>query len=80
MFLPVASIIAVITIPRIARGRNLISSLISPMVQPSSGAAAAVNRLQEQVFLPDMERSVELTEPLPDNWLDHLAELLADSM
>ena len=40
----------------------------------------AVNALKEQVFRPDMERSVELTEPLPHNWLDHLAELLADSM
>jgi len=46
----------------------------------ATSAAAAVNALKEQVFLPDMERSVELTEPLPDNWLDHLAELLADSM
>ena len=40
----------------------------------------AVNAMKEQVFRPDMERSVELTEPLPHNWLDNLAELLADSM
>ena len=40
----------------------------------------AVNALKQQVFLPDLEQSVELTEPLPNNWLDHLAELLADTM
>ncbi len=40
----------------------------------------AVNALKEKVFLPDLKQSVELTEPLPNNWMDHLAELLADSM
>jgi cardiolipin synthase len=40
----------------------------------------AVNALKQQVFLPDLEQSVELTEPLPNNWLDRLAELLADTM
>lgn len=40
--------------------------------------AAAVDTLYERVFAADMERSVELTEPLPSNWSDHLAELLAD--
>ena len=39
-----------------------------------------VNTLKEQIFLPDMKKSIELTEPLPNNWLDHLAELLADTM
>jgi hypothetical protein len=42
--------------------------------------SVAVDALKEQVFRPDMGRSVELTEPLPHNWLDYLAELLADSM
>ena len=40
----------------------------------------AVNALKKQIFLPDMKKSIELTEPLPNNWLDHLAELLADTM
>lgn len=39
-----------------------------------------VDALREQVFRADMETSVELTEPLPSNWSDYLAELLADSL
>ena len=42
--------------------------------------AAAVDDLLAQVFLVDMEKSVELDEPLPGNWSDYLAELLADSL
>ncbi len=38
----------------------------------------AVDALYERVFVPDMEHSVELTDPLPSNWSDYLAELLAD--
>ena len=40
----------------------------------------AVDALREQVFHIDMEKSVELTSPLPSNWSDYLAELLADSL
>ena len=40
----------------------------------------AVDALHAQVFRVDMERSVELTSPLPSNWSDYLAELLADSL
>ena len=40
----------------------------------------AVDALREQVFRVDMDKSVELTEPLPSNWSDYLAELLADSL
>jgi len=40
----------------------------------------AVDALREQVFYADMEKSAELTSPLPDNWSDYLAELLADSL
>jgi cardiolipin synthase len=42
--------------------------------------APAVDDLLAQVFLVDMEKSVELDEPLPGNWSDYLAELLADSL
>jgi len=41
---------------------------------------SAVDALREQVFHVDMEKSVELTAPLPSNWSDYLAELLADSL
>jgi cardiolipin synthase len=40
----------------------------------------AVMALLEQVFRPDFERSLELTEPLPNDWSHFLAELLADSL
>jgi cardiolipin synthase len=42
--------------------------------------AAAVDDLLGQVFSVDMEKSVELEGPLPGNWSDYLAELLADSL
>jgi hypothetical protein len=38
----------------------------------------AVDALYTRVFTQDMEHSVELTGPLPSNWSDYLAELLAD--
>ena len=41
---------------------------------------SAVDALHAQVFRVDMEKSVELTSPLPSNWSDYLAELLADSL
>lgn len=39
---------------------------------------AAVNELLERVFYTDFEKSVELTEPFPERWSDHLLEILAD--
>jgi cardiolipin synthase len=41
---------------------------------------SAVDALRERVFHVDMENSVELTSPLPSNWLDYLNELMADSL
>ena len=38
----------------------------------------AVDALVEQLFEVDFARSLELTEPLPGNWGDYLAEMLAD--
>jgi cardiolipin synthase len=42
--------------------------------------APAVADLLVQVFSVDMEKSVELEGPLPGNWSDYIAELLADSL
>lgn len=42
--------------------------------------APAVEALLAQVFDPDFAAAVELTEPLPNNWLHYLAELLADPL
>jgi hypothetical protein len=37
-----------------------------------------VNELFKRVFNPDFEKSVELTEPFPERWFDHLVEIAAD--
>ena len=37
-----------------------------------------VDELFNRVFEPDFEKSVELAEPFPERWSDHLAEIIAD--
>lgn len=37
-----------------------------------------VANLLRQVFIPDFEKSVELTEPFPERWSDRLAEVISD--
>jgi hypothetical protein len=37
-----------------------------------------VDELLNRVFYPDFEKSVELTEPFPERWSDHLMEIVAD--
>lgn len=37
-----------------------------------------VANLLQQVFIPDFEKSVELTEPFPERWSDRLAEVISD--
>ena len=39
---------------------------------------AAVEELQKRLFDEDFKVSVELTEPFPERWSDHLVEVLAD--
>ncbi|NIO42089.1 MAG: hypothetical protein GTO41_19170, partial [Burkholderiales bacterium] len=39
-----------------------------------------VDDLLQRVFLADMERSVELTEPFPSHWHDFLTDLIADTL
>jgi cardiolipin synthase len=41
---------------------------------------AAVEELVQRVFLPDLEKSVELTKPFPKKWHDFLIETLADRL
>ena len=38
----------------------------------------AVNELHRRLFTVDFEKSVELTEPFPERWSDHLVEVVAD--
>ena len=40
--------------------------------------APYVHGLLERVFKPDFAQSVELTEPFPVRWSDHLMEMVAD--
>lgn len=37
-----------------------------------------VEELLDRVFTPDYEESVELLEPFPERWSDHLMEIVAD--
>ena len=39
-----------------------------------------VEKLLRQVFLTDMENSVELTEPFPSEWYDFLTDLIGDML
>jgi cardiolipin synthase len=39
-----------------------------------------VEELLQRVFLPDMEQSVELTDPFPSQWHDFLTDLIADTL
>jgi len=37
-----------------------------------------VEELLDRVFAPDFEQSIELLEPFPERWSDHLMEIVAD--
>ena len=41
---------------------------------------ASVDALLERIFATDFAKSVELTEPFPARWSDHLMEVVADYM
>lgn len=44
----------------------------------SSSAPEVAEQLLERVFEPDFRSSPELTEPIPDRWIDHLVEIVGD--
>ncbi len=46
----------------------------------SSSSPLAVQGFLDNVILPDLAKSVELTEPLPETWLDVLLETIADQL
>jgi len=39
-----------------------------------------VEALERQLFVPDFEKSAEMTEPVEEDWSYYLAELLADQL
>ncbi len=40
----------------------------------------AVQAFVDRVMVPDFEKSVELKQPLPEKWSDHLMEMIADQL
>ena len=46
----------------------------------ASSSPVAVQQFMDNVILPDLDRSIELTEPLPERWSDYLMETIADQL
>ena len=46
----------------------------------ASSSPVAVQAFMDNVILPDLDRSIELTEPLPEKWSDYLLETIADQL
>jgi cardiolipin synthase len=46
----------------------------------ATSSPTAVADFMDQVLLPDLEKSVELKEPLPEKWSDFLMETIADQL
>lgn len=44
----------------------------------ASSDPEVAQQLLEKLFQPDFENSPELTEPLPEHWIDRLAEIIGD--
>ena len=44
----------------------------------ASSDEKVAQQLMEKLFRPDFENSPELTEPLPERWVDRLAEIIGD--
>jgi cardiolipin synthase len=44
----------------------------------SSSDPGVAEQLLERLFEPDFRSSPELTEPIPERWVDHLVEIVAD--
>ncbi len=57
---------------------DYLSLRVNKELNLATSHAPAVDALVAQLFQPDFVRSIELTAPLPSNWSDHLAEILAD--
>jgi cardiolipin synthase len=57
-----------------------LSVRINKEVDIATSHAQPVRDLVQRVFIRDMQISVELTEPFPENWLDFLVEIMADHL
>jgi phosphatidylserine/phosphatidylglycerophosphate/cardiolipin synthase-like enzyme len=57
-----------------------LSVRINKEIDIATSHAQPVRDLVQRVFIRDMQISVELTEPFPENWLDFLVEIMADHL
>jgi cardiolipin synthase len=57
---------------------NKLSLQINREINVATSDRGTVDRLLEELFLPDLEKSREITEPVSLNLKDHLIELIAD--
>ncbi|MDJ0938449.1 MAG: phosphatidylserine/phosphatidylglycerophosphate/cardiolipin synthase family protein [Woeseiaceae bacterium] len=55
-----------------------LSMKINKELNIATSDSAAVEALEDELFRRDFERSVEVTEPFPVRWSDHLLELVGD--
>ena len=55
-----------------------LSLKINREINVATSEPAAVQELLEELFLPDFERSPELTEPFPQAWADRVIEMVGD--
>jgi hypothetical protein len=46
----------------------------------ATSSPTAVAEFMDRVLLPDLKKSVELKEPLPEKWSDFLMETIADQL
>ena len=44
----------------------------------ASSDPAVAGQLLERLFVPDFLNSPELSEPIPERWIDHLVEIVGD--
>jgi len=44
----------------------------------ASSDPTIAGQLLERLFVPDFLGSPELTEPIPERWIDHLVEIVSD--
>ena len=55
-----------------------LSLKINREINLATSEPEAVQELLDELFLPDFERSPELTEPFPQAWADRLIEMVGD--
>jgi len=55
-----------------------LSLRINRELNVASSAPEISQQLLERLFEPDFRISPELTEPIPERWVDHLVEIIGD--